>query len=242
MTIQEFIDNAFTLHWIEDAKTYKNELVFVDIEDVVLARIPLDITPKTDMSEVYINKTYLEPEDIEQLKKWLLEFSKTPLRERDKSVRVYSETSEIGGNITLTNKTVLDPCCGGRMFYFNKSHPNVLYCDKRSEVVEMKDRNKIRTLEINPDTLVDVTRMSQFRDDEFSFVVFDPPHYINVGENSWLAKKYGRLDKYTWHEMLNKGLSECLRVVKPGCVVAMKWSEGDIKTIDMLKVTLYRTK
>nr|DAU48511.1 MAG TPA: hypothetical protein [Caudoviricetes sp.] len=100
MTIQEFIDNAFTLHWIEDAKTYKNELVFVDIEDVVLARIPLDITPKTDMSEVYINKTYLEPEDIEQLKKWLLEFSKTPLRERDKSVRVYSETSEIDQALT----------------------------------------------------------------------------------------------------------------------------------------------
>ncbi len=95
MTIQEFIDNAFTFHWIEDAKTYKNELVFVDIEDVVLARIPLDITPKTDMAKVYINKTYLEPKDIEQLKKWLLEFSKTPLRERDESVRVYSEASEI---------------------------------------------------------------------------------------------------------------------------------------------------
>ena len=40
----------------------------------------------------------------------------------------------------------------------------------------------------------------------------------------------------TWQETLSKGLSECLRVVKPGCVVAMKWSEGDIKTIDILKV------
>jgi hypothetical protein len=69
MTIQEFIDNAFTLHWIEDAKTYKNELVFVDIEDVVLAHIPLDITQKIDMAKVYINKTYLEPKDIEQFKK-----------------------------------------------------------------------------------------------------------------------------------------------------------------------------
>lgn len=94
MTIQEFIDNAFTLHCIEDAKIYKNELVFVDIEDVVLARMPLDITPKTNMAEVYINKTYLAPKDIEQFKKWLLEFSKTPLRERD-TIRTYSETSEI---------------------------------------------------------------------------------------------------------------------------------------------------
>lgn len=94
MTIQEFIDNASTLHWIEDAKTYKNELVFVDIEGVILARIPLDITQKTDMAKVYINKTYLEPKDIEQFKKWLLEFSKTPFLERD-TIRAYSEASEI---------------------------------------------------------------------------------------------------------------------------------------------------
>ena len=135
-----------------------------------------------------------------------------------------------------TTKTVLDPCCGGRMFYFDKSHPNVLYCDKRYEVVEMKDRDKIRTLEIDPDVFVDFTYLSQFRDNEFSFVVFDPPHLINCGKNSWLAKKYGKLEKDTWRETLGKGLSECLRVVKPGCVVAMKWSERDIKTTELLKI------
>ena len=99
MTIQEFIDNAFTLHLIEDAKIYKNELVFVDIEDFVLAYISLDITPKTDMSKVYINKTRLEPKDIEQFEKWLLEFSKTPFLERD-TIRAYSETSEIDQALT----------------------------------------------------------------------------------------------------------------------------------------------
>ena len=50
------------------------------------------------------------------------------------------------------------------------------------------------------------------------------------------AKKYGKLDKDTWQETLSKGLSECLRVVKPGCVVAMKWSERDIKTTELLKI------
>lgn len=58
----------------------------------------------------------------------------------------------------------------------------------------------------------------------------------NCGKNSWLAKKYGKLDKDTWQETLSKGLSECLRVVKPGCVVAMKWSERDIKTTELLKI------
>lgn len=94
MTIQNLADNLLTLKWVEDVKFYEDNLVLVDIEDVILARIPLDITPKTDMSKVYINKTYLEPKDIEQLKEWLLEFSKTPFLERD-TIRAYSETSEI---------------------------------------------------------------------------------------------------------------------------------------------------
>ena len=132
-------------------------------------------------------------------------------------------------------QTVLDPCCGGRMFYFDKNHSNVLYLDRRSETVKMKDRDNIRTLNIQPDYLSDFTNLN-FPDNTFLFVVFDPPHYINVGKNSWLAKKYGKLEKDTWRETLSKGLSECLRVVKPGCVVAMKWSEGDIKTIDLLKI------
>lgn len=132
-------------------------------------------------------------------------------------------------------KTVLDPCCGGRMFYFDKNHPNILYLDKRSEAVEMKDRGNIRTLKIKPDYLSDFTSLD-FPDNTFFFVVFDPPHYINVGQDSWLAKKYGKLDKDNWQETLNKGLGECLRVVKLGCVVAMKWSEGDIKTVDLLKI------
>lgn len=131
--------------------------------------------------------------------------------------------------------TILDACCGGRMFYFDKNHPNVLYIDRRFETVEMKDRDKIRTLEINPDLVMDFTDM-KFPDECFNFVVFDPPHLINCGKNSWLAKKYGKLDKDTWRETLSKGLSECLRVVKPGCVVAMKWSERDIKTTELLKI------
>lgn len=130
--------------------------------------------------------------------------------------------------------SILDACCGGRMFYFDKNHPDVLYIDRRFETVEMKDRDKIRTLEINPDLVMDFTDM-KFPDECFNFVVFDPPHLINCGKNSWLAKKYGKLDKDTWRETLSKGLSECLRVVKPGCVVAMKWSERDIKTTELLK-------
>lgn len=29
-------------------------------------------------------------------------------------------------------KPILDVCCGGKMFYFNKSDSRVLFCDKRN--------------------------------------------------------------------------------------------------------------
>lgn len=35
--------------------------------------------------------------------------------------------------------------------------------------------------------------------------------------------------------IIEKPFNDHLRVVKPGCVVAMKWSERDIKTTELLK-------
>ncbi len=121
------------------------------------------------------------------------------------------------------------------MFYFDKNHPNVLYGDIRYETVEMKDRARIRTLEVFPQHKLDF-RNIPYPDNYFKFVVFDPPHLLKIGQNSWLRKKYGRLDEKTWREDVAKGLSECLRVVERGAVVAMKWSERDIKTVDLIKI------
>jgi len=103
-------------------------------------------------------------------------------------------------------KTVLDPCCGGKMFYFDKHHPLVMYGDIRRETVFMTDRGKLRSLDIAPDVTLDFTGMP-FLDDSFNFVVFDPPHLINSGKNSWLAKKYGKLDKDSWQDTLREGLN-----------------------------------
>ena len=108
MTIQKLVDNLLTLKRVEYVDIYKNNIVPVDIEDVVLACIPLDITSKTDITKVCINKTCLESKDIEQLKKWLLEFSKTPLCERDESARVYSEVSEIEESLIMSDKELVN--------------------------------------------------------------------------------------------------------------------------------------
>ena len=44
-------------------------------------------------------------------------------------------------------KRVLDVCCGSRMFWFDKQNKDVLFVDKRKEVLTAKDREKIRTIQ-----------------------------------------------------------------------------------------------
>lgn len=110
-------------------------------------------------------------------------------------------------------KKILDACCGSRMFWFNKNNPDVLFMDNRRETLTAKDRDKVRTIEVNPDIVADFTDMP-FEDNTFQMVVFDPPHLKSLGKNSWMAKKYGRLDE-GWQSMIAKGFDECMRVLKP---------------------------
>ncbi len=120
-------------------------------------------------------------------------------------------------------KRVLDPCCGSRMFYFDKNNPDVVFGDIRQEKHTLCDG---RTLEISPDIQIDF-REIPFNDETFNLVVFDPPHLIKGGENSWLVKKYGKLQK-SWEEDLKKGFDECWRVLKTDGVLIFKWNETQI--------------
>ena len=88
-----------------------------------------------------------------------------------------------------TNKTVLDVCCGSKMFWFNKNREDVIYMDIRREETTLCDGRK---LEIQPDILGDF-RDIPFEDNSFHLVIFDPPHLVRLGESSWMAKKYGKL-------------------------------------------------
>lgn len=90
-----------------------------------------------------------------------------------------------------------------------------------------------RKLEVKPDIIADF-RNIPFDDNTFSMVVFDPPHLLKVGENSWLAKKYGKLSD-TWPQDLKKGFNECMRVLKPYGTLIFKWNEQQIKLSEILK-------
>lgn len=135
----------------------------------------------------------------------------------------------------MQNKTILDACCGSRMFYFDKNSPDVLFADIRSESHEVMDRADLRTIDVRPDLIIDFREMP-FEDCKFKTVIFDPPHLTTLGKNSWMFKKYGNLQK-DWRQDLAKGFSECFRVLEIGGTLVFKWNETQITVSEILKLT-----
>ena len=135
------------------------------------------------------------------------------------------------------NKKILDACCGGRMFWFDKKHKDVLYVDRRRVPPMMvgKGRN-VRVFSCLPDKIMDFRKL-KLKSNQFSLVVFDPPHFIKAGKKSYMAQKYGKLDKETWKEDLTKGFSECFRVLKTNGILIFKWNEYQIPLKEVLKLT-----
>lgn len=136
----------------------------------------------------------------------------------------------------MSEKKILDMTCGSRTIWFNKNHPNAVYCDKRRESMEMyfgKARTSLHQLNVDPDILCDFTALP-FPDESFSLVVFDPPHLTRAKETAWLVKKYGKLDE-DWPQMIHDGFAEGMRVLKQDGVLIFKWSEYDIPAEDVWK-------
>lgn len=131
----------------------------------------------------------------------------------------------------MSGKRILDACCGSKMFWFDKQNEDVLFMDKREETHTLCDN---RTLEIKPDVIADFREMP-FPDESFYLVVFDPPHLLKAGDESWLAKKYGKLGD-DWKDDIAKGFRECMRVLKPNGTLIFKWNEDQIKLSEILKV------
>lgn len=127
-------------------------------------------------------------------------------------------------------KRILDACCGSRMFWFDKQNEDALYMDNRELDDTLCDGRK---LVVAPDVVADFRDMP-FDDDTFYLVVFDPPHLLKAGEDSWLAKKYGKLGQ-DWQSDISKGFNECMRVLKPNGTLVFKWNEEQIKLSEVIE-------
>lgn len=135
----------------------------------------------------------------------------------------------------MSKKFILDACCGSRMFWFDRKHPNTIFADIRDESHVLCDG---RHLEIHPDVIMDFTDMP-FEDRSFKLVVFDPPHLRSLGETSWMCKKYGKLPE-NWKEVLKAGFDECFRVLDDYGVLVFKWSEVQFTVKEVLDAVGYK--
>ncbi|EJF0838613.1 class I SAM-dependent methyltransferase [Klebsiella pneumoniae] len=133
----------------------------------------------------------------------------------------------------MTDATILDVCCGSRMFWFDRSDRRAVFSDIRAEEIQMGDG---RQLVISPDLVADFRNLP-FADNTFPVVVFDPPHLKRAGEKGWMRQKYGVLDKNTWRDDIRAGFAEAFRVLRPNGVLIFKWNETQIPMREIIVLT-----
>lgn len=124
---------------------------------------------------------------------------------------------------------ILDATCGSRMIWFDKQNPDAVYMDNRQLTTTLCDG---RVLNINPDVIADFRKMP-FEDESFYLVVFDPPHLVRAGRDSWLAQKYGLLSP-DWKADIAQGFAECMRVLKTNGTLIFKWNEDQVPLNEVL--------
>ena len=145
----------------------------------------------------------------------------------------------------MKDKFILDACCGSRMMWFNKQHPNTLYIDNRMEEYLEKQGHQNQII-IKPDMIMDFRNL-EFPDKSFKLVVCDPPHLTKLGENRIYRRLFGKLDENNWREDLKKGFSEMWRVLDDYGVFLLKWNDyeigfGELKKLFPVKPLFYNRK
>lgn len=140
------------------------------------------------------------------------------------------------------DKVILDACCGGRMFWFDKHNPKALFVDNRVMERQLiwsgrgERKGEEVYFEVKPDEVMDFRHLD-LPSNHFSLVVFDPPHIIENCKSGYQKKKYGSLSPQTWRDDLREGFAECFRVLKPNGVLIFKWNEVDFPVSEVLKLT-----
>ena len=79
--------------------------------------------------------------------------------------------------------TILDPACGGRMFWFDKHDPRVLFGDCRDESWELCDGRRI---EVKPDHLMDYRHLPFPHDSIRAHLVHGAQ--VRASGRAWLAR------------------------------------------------------
>jgi SAM-dependent methyltransferase len=116
---------------------------------------------------------------------------------------------------------ILDACCGGRMWWWDKAHPLAVYMDNREVPAGTCSNN--RAWRCDPDIVGDFRAMP-FEHESFQLVVFDPPHIVREKPSGNVATQYGALQRDCEQNDLHQGFAECWRVLAPGGTLVFKWA------------------
>lgn len=130
---------------------------------------------------------------------------------------------------------ILDACCGGKMFWYEKNLEFVDFQDNRELQTELCDG---RIFSVEPDFIGDVTQMD-IQDESYDMVVFDPPYLKNGGDTGWIILKYGRLPE-EWKLFMKTAFKECFRVLKDGGTLVFKWNCEQIPFAEVVKLSPYK--
>jgi hypothetical protein len=134
----------------------------------------------------------------------------------------------------MENRPILDACCGGRMFWFDKKNPHVIFLDRRVAERGHIQYEQAKNHEVKPDVVGDFRNLP-FADKAFKAVIFDPPHLLRSSscEKGYMVKKYGCLHPDTWKEDIKQGFAECWRVLDDYGTLTFKWNEAHIPISDL---------
>ncbi len=131
----------------------------------------------------------------------------------------------------MNESLILDACCGGRQFWFNKNHPHTLYMDIRS--VEPGSISLQPNWCIEPDIIGDYRDMI-FDDASFKLIVWDIPHKLKP-DKGLITQKYGSLGE-SWRDDTIRGFNELWRCLENHGVLIFKYADLDIKVSEMLSL------
>lgn len=134
----------------------------------------------------------------------------------------------------LPDKLILDACCGGRMFWYEKENENTVFADKRKIEKGAFANNWNPNWCVQPDIIYDFREMP-FKDKTFKLIIYDPPHLTSGSEKSVINKKYGLLNKWTWKEDIVNGFKECWRVLDDYGTLIFKWNEANINSGELVR-------
>ncbi|HOR52774.1 MAG TPA: class I SAM-dependent methyltransferase [Candidatus Pacearchaeota archaeon] len=133
----------------------------------------------------------------------------------------------------MNDKFILDACCGCRLFWFDKHHPNAIYIDIRDKDKGFYEYRE--NWELHPDKIMDFREL-EFPDKSFKLVVFDPPHLFGKPDSCRMIKAFGCLNKETWRDDIKRGFDECWRVLEDYGVLIFKWNDASKKRAEVLRI------